>query len=231
MAAPTFIAENEVTAWNSTATPRSVTAFSAQTGDVFVVAGLMEADSETLTMAHDGGAGMALTQQMNNPNVTDGARAHIQMWTCIADGTKTVTFTGTRVSGALNWGFTVYQFRGSDGVGNIAVTNNGTGTGAPSVSITRAQANSAIVVAVADWTATTAARTWLTNAGAFTERSTYSDGTIYGAHTGYHADAGATGAVTVGLSSPTTMRYVIGAVEVRGSAAGPITDGWKILLH
>jgi hypothetical protein len=35
----------------------------------------------------------------------------------------------------------------------------------------------------------------------------------------YYPDAGAAGVKTVGLSAPSTMRYVICAVEIKGAAA------------
>src|SRR5690606_35554828 len=74
-----------------------------------------------------------------------------------------------------------------------------------------------VVVAVADWNATSAgSRTWRTVGSAATE-VTYSANTHYTVLIGYHADAGAAGSKTAGLSSP-SLKYSIIAVEVLGTA-------------
>ena len=98
--------------------------------------------------------------------------------------------------------------------------DNGTddGSGAPTLNLTTTQANSAIVVANVDWTAVDgASRVWRTNAGMFKSRPIQFVSPNYTVYGGYHADAGALGTYAVGLSAPSTQRYVIGAVEVKGS--------------
>ena len=130
-----------------------------------------------------------------------------------------MTVTSTRTGSSFNgFGLNVLTFRSSDGVG--ASSKDNVASGAPTLNLTTTQANSAIVVANGDWSATDgASRTWRTNAGALTEK-TYdfqsAQFTVYG---GYHADAGAIATYAVGLSAPGAQKYSIAAVEVKGAAS------------
>jgi hypothetical protein len=80
---------------------------------------------------------------------------------------------------------------------------------------------------VADWNAVDGAvRTWRTvngtapTSGNGFERSYVRDAASMTYYCAYYPDAGAAGSKTVGLSAPSTMRYVICAVEIKG-AQGP----------
>jgi hypothetical protein len=98
-------------------------------------------------------------------------------------------------------------------------------SGAPSLSITTTQDNSAIVVANGDWNATDgASRTWRTAGSSATENTYFRDSTRYTAYGAYHADAGTAGGKTVGLSAPGGQKYSIIAVEVKGTAAAAATS-------
>jgi hypothetical protein len=130
-----------------------------------------------------------------------------------------------RCNTAKHFGGEVDVWRGSDGVGATNVANNGTGSGAPSVGITTTQDNSALSVIDVDWNATTGTDTWTTTAGTPINRSDFSDGASYGAHTATYADVGATGSKTVGMSAPATQRYGIIVVEIKGTAAATTVVG------
>lgn len=210
--APTFIQEAEI-AWNTAANavPSLVTAsFSVQTGDVLVAVGATSDQSVTLTVS---GGSLTWTQQQV---VNVASNCWVAVWTAIATSSTSFAVTFTRSASAdVFYGGNVLIFRGSSGVGASAKTNT---TGAPSLNLTTTAANSAIVVATADWNAVDgASRTWRTGAGALSEVSYFRDASQYTLYAGYHADAGAVGSKTVGLSAPAGQRYAIVAVEVKGT--------------
>jgi hypothetical protein len=125
-------------------------------------------------------------------------------------------------------GVDVAQFTGSDGIGATA-TQSGNGTAAVSLSITTTFANSAVVYLFADWSATDAStRTHRTvngftpSAGNGQEVTYFRNTTDWAVVVAYIPDAGAAGAKTVGLTTPSTGRWLGTAVEVRGSAGAAL---------
>lgn len=221
MAAPTFIQEAE-TAWNTNTTPKTTASFSVQTGDVLVAfAARADNGSPSITLTHTGGAGMPFTPRQT---INVSSYATIELWTSVVDSNKSMTVTFTNGAAALLFGGNVLTFRGSDGVGASSKTN--VTNGAPTLNLTTTQANSAIVVINADWTAKTAARTWRTvngitpTSGNGLEVSYFADGSNYAAHGAYYSDAGAIGTYAVGQTAPTGQTYSIAAVEVKGAASG-----------
>jgi hypothetical protein len=87
------------------------------------------------------------------------------------------------------------------------------------LNLTTTAANSTIVVANADFTAGTGARTWRTGAGALTETTFATVAAAYTVYGGYHADAGPIGTYAVGLTAP-SQTYSIAAVEIKSSVPG-----------
>lgn len=221
--APSFITEQE-TAWNGT-TPKSVAAsITAVTNDILVEVAGMEQSTLSNLGTPTGGTSVTRTARATE-DANSGNTCEARAWT--APITSDQTFTPSfNTNGTLFYEGTALLFRGSDGVGAATSTNNGTGSGAPSLNITTTQDNSAIVVVVVDWNAVDgASRVWSTvngitpTAGNGYERSYNLDaarGTYYVA---YYPDAGAAGVKTVGLSAPSTQRYVICAVEIKGAAS------------
>jgi hypothetical protein len=204
-ASPTFISENE-TSWDSAAASKSVT-YAVQAGDVLVAYGMTENSGITMSIS----GGVTWTQRQA---VTTTGYARAYAWTGTAASAGTLTTTCTRTAGSGGYGCDVYVFRGASGIGASASTH--VSSGAPSLAITTQAAGSAIVVANTDWNAAQApSRTWRSGAGAFTEKTydwTLNGYTVFG---GYHANAGAAGAKTVGLSAPSGQKYSIVAVEVK----------------
>jgi hypothetical protein len=219
MPEPTFVQEAE-TVWNTT-TPKSTASFSVLAGDVLIAWGMIENHFPSLSIA---GGSLTWTQQQL-VDVVDYCLTSI--WTAIVDSDKSMTVTFTRSGGAGSelFGGNVLTFRDSDGIGASNKTN--VSSGAPSLSLTTTQANSAIVVANGDWNAGDgSSRTWRTansitpTSGNGLERTYFRDAarcTVYGA---YYSDAGTSGAKTIGLSAPSGQKYAIAAVEVLGTAAG-----------
>jgi hypothetical protein len=204
---PTLISENEVSSWTTTPGSKSTASFAVQAGDVLVAYGMTENSPNGLSIS---GGSLTWTQQQL-VNVSNYGRAYA--WTATASSSTSITVTFTR-SGSGQYGGDVLVYRGSGGIGASAKANT---TGAPSLSLTTTQAGSAIVVAAVDWNAVDgSSRAWRTGGGSLTETTYATDplhGTYYG---GYHADAGAAGAKTVGLTAPTGQQYSIVAVEVTG---------------
>jgi hypothetical protein len=165
-----------------------------------------------VTLAVSGGS-LTWTQRQV---VSVASNCWVSVWTATATSSTSfaVTFTRTGATSVF-YGGNVLTFRGSAGVGASAKTNS---TGAPSLSLTTTAASSAIIVANADWNAVDgASRTWRTGAGTLSEVSYFRDSAQYTLYAGYHADAGAAGSKTLGLTAPTGQKYAIVAVEVQGS--------------
>ena len=120
-------------------------------------------------------------------------------------------------------GLAVLQFTGSDGIGNKN-TANGT-TGFPSVTLTNAGDNSAVVMLVTDWSAVTGTSTFATvNGSTPVEVVDYADGTSYGAHIAYWPDTGAGGVSrTYSMSAPSGQNWIAQVIEVKGTAGGAPT--------
>jgi hypothetical protein len=215
MAAPTFVAEYEVASWNTGGNSKTVTPTTAD-DDLLVLVGGAEGAELTLDPA---GNGMTYTLRQSI-TVTDFCAAFA--WTAPATGASGWTLTVTKDGNNLLWGVTALRFSGAGGVGTSAKTNT---SGAPSLSITTTQANSAIVVFVSDWNAADGTtRTWRTvngttpTIGNGLERTYFRNSSAYAVYAAYYPDAGAVGSKTVGLSAPSGQKYSIVAVEILGTA-------------
>lgn len=214
---PTFVGEHE-TVWNTGGgTAKSVT-WTPTTGNILVAIAMSE-DAGT-TIAISGGPTWTLAQSH-----TVASNCTCYIWTATAgSGSITPTFTPGGSNGNQVFGANVLEFSGSDGVG---ASNKAQTTGAPSLSVTTLQDNSAIVVANADYLATDGtSRTWRTvnsitpSSGGGTEPTYFRSSANYTVYAAYYSDAGTAGAKTVGLSAPTGQQYSIIGVEVKGAAAG-----------
>lgn len=215
MAAPTFIQEAE-TAWNTTTTPKTTGSFSIEASDVLVAFAITPDNLAQVSTPTNSGAALTWTLQQQ---VAVTSYTHTSVWTAIGDSSRSITVSFTRTGTNLVFGGNVLTFRGSDGVGASSKTNVDEPTNGPTLNLTTTQANSAIVVANGDWDALDgASRTWRTNAGALTEVSYFRNTVDYAIYGGYHANAEAIGTYAVGLSAPTTQKYSIVAVEVKGTA-------------
>lgn len=219
MAAPSFVAGNPNPAVFSNTTSPKTASVTATAADVFVHLG-GTADSITTLNTPTGGSGLSWTLQRT---VNTSMYCSLYGWTTTTPSSQSFTLSQTRSGDTMPfWGFSCLQFGGSDGIGATAVTNT---TGAPSVAITTTQANSALVVFVLDWNAADgASRIWRTPAGATGitaggagEVAYYRNNLQYTVYAGYHADAGAAGSKTVGLSAPAGQQYAICAIEVLGT--------------
>lgn len=210
MPAPTLLDTN-ASVFND-ATDKSATV-NIQSGCLIVLTAAGEGTANDFNTPTNSGAALTWTK---DASVDASGRADHYLWTATGDSTRSLTINVTDNSATNWWGVRAWSFTGTDGKGNPASGNN-TGTG-PSVNITTTQANSAIVVAVADFSAGTDTNpSWRTNAGSFTQHTGYDDAIHYSVYNGYHPDAGATGTYAVGWTGTATWSLV--AVEVRGSSS------------
>lgn len=219
MAAPTFVSYTATAfSFHPSQGAQATASISVQNGDILVaVSGT--SDSQVSTTSVSGGS-LTWTQQQVISVASD---CFASVWTTTATSSTsfTVTFTPSGTNGSVDFGGAVYVFRNASvGASNKA---NTTGSGAPSVNLTTTQANSAIVVFNADFTAVDGTtRTWRSNAGTLTEKTYFRDATQYTVYSGYHADSGSVGTYACGLTVPSTQAYAIIALEVKGS--GPTQD-------
>jgi hypothetical protein len=160
-----------------------------------------------------GGTGATQAQFQEGANEASEA---LYTFTVSADGTVSIVVNDTESS--FYFGFDYSLWRGSDGFGNSAKTNS---SGAPSLSLTTAADNSAVVVGASDWNAVDGtSRTWRTvNGSAMTEETYFRDSSRYTVFTGYRGDAGVAGSKTLGLSAPTGTLSAMVGLEIKGAAA------------
>jgi hypothetical protein len=212
---PTFVAEYGDT-WNNATSPKSASVTVAN-GDALVVIAITEDESRSLGTPTGGGLTYTLQEEVN---VTD--YTHVYVWTALSASSQSFTLDVAHASGdnTMWYGLIVLRFSSVSSIGAAEKTN--VSSGAPSLSITTTSANSSLVIASGDWNATDGtARTWRSvNGSAATETTYFRDASHYTVYTGYHSDAGSTGAKTVGLSAPSGQKYAIAAVELVGGSSG-----------
>lgn len=218
---PTFV-NSYTSVYNSGATPRTVSV-TTQAGDVVVVIAAAENGIDAFSTIT--GNSISWTLSANFHSDTNWCDVAIWTGTDSAGGTNW-TLSVSRTVGSQQFGITALVFRSSGGIGATNSTN--VSGAAPSLGLTTQQDNSAIVCVDADWNAGSgSSRTWRTinsitpTSGNGLEK-VYYDGSTPGTYTVYGAywnDAGTAGAKTVGLTAPSTQKYSIAAVEVKGTVA------------
>lgn len=233
MAAPTFVAEHE-TNWDDADTPKATASFNVQVGDVLIgFAGAEQSQDFDNGIVLTGGTGAWTQEEEQEPDPGNNDHSYAVAYSKVVGTAESMqgSFSGAGTTGDA-FGGNVLQFRDSDGVGASASTNNNLNSGAPSLNITTTQDNSAIVVFVADWNASSGTgRTWRTvngiapTAGNGFEVTFFRDAAAYSVFGAYYPDAGTAGLKTVGLTTPSAARYVIVAVEVLGAVGGGAETG------
>lgn len=210
---PAFVSSQNTASYTTTGVTKSITV-TTQAGDRLVVYGGGESEVAVLS----GLAGNGITFTLQQSDTTLGF-ATAYLWTG-TDSTGGTNWTlSCNAASSKQWGFTCVVFRHSDGFG--ASSKAQLAGGAPSLDLTTTQANSAVVVFNADWSAVDgASRVWRTVNGITPTsgnglETTYGFGaTAWTAYGAYYNNVGAVGTQTVGLSAPATQKYNIVAVEV-----------------
>lgn len=209
---PTFIQEAE-SAWNANTTPKSSGAFNVKKEDL-LVAYLVSEEAAGRTYGIEA-SGITWTAVQT---VAVSAYTCVKVWTAPVPADKEMSASFSQLTGEPSlFGGNILTFRGAGGVGKSAKTN--VSGAAPSLALTTEKEGSAIVVASGDWNAVDgegAKREWRAGAGAFTEQTYFRDAAHYTVYGGFHANAGAAGAKTVGLVKPAAQKFSIAAVEILG---------------
>jgi hypothetical protein len=215
---PTLVSSSASTSgWGSSTSPQSASALSGVSGDYLVVLAATESNATTLNTPTGGGFVYTLQK-----SIVVASNCAIYLWTAPVTSTGSVTVQLTHTASVGDWGFLAALWRGSDGIG---ASNSINTTGAPSLSLTTTQDNSAVMVVNGDFNAGSGARTWRTingitpSAGNGAELAYAFTSGRYTAYVAQWSDAGTAGAVTTGLSAPTGQAYAVAAVEVKGAAA------------
>lgn len=228
MAAPTYITHTATT-WNTNDTPKTADV-AVQSGDIIVDLAAVESGTGTLGSPSGG----SLTWTDRTSQTTSDSFCGARIGTAPATSATTVTVSRARTGSQFYWGHDALVFRGSDGVGAVASTDDG--GSAASLAITTQYANSAIVVIIADWNAADGTtRTWRQVNGASPTEIVYVRySAYYVVYVAYYADAGAAGSKTVGLTAPTGMKPATHAIEIRGQSsanAGTIAQSLSALTQ
>lgn len=132
---PTLISYTE-TSWVVTGSPRSSASVSWQTGDVIVVIGGQEADITAL--GNPTATGLTFTTQKSN--VAAGSCGSM-LATAVAGSTSSSAISMTGPNSVQHWGFGVWVWRGSTGIGNSSEQHTATKT----VGLTPTQIHSSIM--------------------------------------------------------------------------------------
>jgi hypothetical protein len=214
---PDFVSYTAVADFMATGTPKTVSP-AVKVGDRIVVCGVTEDSTYTMTTPSDGVNTYTQAQQLAPASYT-----RVAIWTATAATAATLTISIDRGGGDPHWGFGVLVFRGSDGFGASNSTN--VSSGGPSLAVTAAGANSALVFISGDWAAVDGtSRTYRqVNSANPTERTYARNASFYAMYLASYADAGAAGSKTVGLSAPTGQKYTIAVVEVLGRTTPDVT--------
>lgn len=216
---PTLVTTTKTASMFSTTTPRSTPSVSWLAGDRIIAIGGVGDESSTLGVPTATGLTFAQVAATANPsgNFCD---AWVWVATAAADGSSAIT--GSRTGGGSGWCLAVLVIRDSDGVGNSAVNTSTTKT----TSLTRSQAESAVVWCGFDWSASSATATFTPTVDTSIHNSR--EGSSYSVHIGYWSDEDAAGATSYGVTSTSTGSYAQIAVEILGVETGVAETGYLL---
>jgi hypothetical protein len=214
--------------YNTAPTSFTTAAFtSLSAGDLITVAASVENSGNPSTVTPSASGGSVTWTLRADQSTATLNQSLARLWTgAVGASASSVTVTLARPSTDTTvwWGMSATQWTAHGGVGTTFSGNSATSTSAPSVAgAASCAANSAVQILVNDWAAVDGTtRTWRTVNGAAEAESLYvRDSVHHGAYGGYRADTGAAGAVTQGLTVPSTMRWVAVGVEILGTGAAP----------
>jgi hypothetical protein len=221
---PTFVADYEGPSWTGITSPKTTGAFNGSLGDVLVALAARASFDAGSTFTTTSSPAETWTNGTKTAG-TQGADVDMQPATAVLSAARTGMTVSTAMLTAVPGNNDVLQFTATDGVGTKA-TQSGNGTAAVSLSITTTFDNSAVAYLFADWSATDATTRTHRTVNGFTPSAGNGQEVVYFRNTtdwavvgAYIPDAGAAGAKTVGLTTPSTGDWLGIAVEVRGTGA------------
>lgn len=218
---PTFVGEHE-DVWNSTTTPRSMTAFTPGNGNLLVAMMGEETTNGTANQLTISG-GVTWTRQRNVAGINAGD-CTIAAFSATGGGSSiTPSLTNSGTSGK-QFGANVLEFDGTTtgGIGAIASTtisgSHGTSGIHPTLNITTTQDNSSIVVIYADFAGLTGSISNDSVNGSGPTQDTLAQTGNYDVYVVHYIDAGPAGFKTVGMTMPgSSANTTMIAVEVLGT--------------
>lgn len=218
MATPPLFIQAYLARTPTTTTPATVTSVTTAVNDTLVCYG-STADSTTTIATPTVTSGTSLTWTLQASVVGVANTSNCYMWTATSPTAETRTISLARTgSASFDWGFFVLKFSGVGGFGTPAVTHIVT-TGAPTLNVTTAKANSAIVVGDVDFVPASGTPVWRTNAGAFTQECSQFVSSNMGQYGGFHANVTTPGTYAVGMTAPSGQTYSIIGLELQPLAS------------
>ncbi|HLZ93348.1 MAG TPA: hypothetical protein VKQ28_16710 [Candidatus Acidoferrum sp.] len=203
---PTLVSYTE-TAWNTTAASKATATVSWNSGDIITVIGGAES---SLTLGVPTATGLTFTSQKSNATANTCAT---QLATAVAGSAGSSAVSMTSSDSTLKWGFGVWVWRNSGGVGNSVEQHTATLT----ASLTPTAADSGIVWATFDF----AAAALQTIVPTPTDiRQDVVIGTNYTIYVSDLTNQTSAGAVAYGISGTGSGPFSIVALEVKGTAGG-----------
>jgi hypothetical protein len=191
-------------------------------GDLVVVTGLTDDNASTLGVPTTSGSGLSFTQKVTTAG-TNGADCKAYVWSAIASATSSGTITST-ASGSIHAMLNALVYSGSAGLGASNSGVNLAGGTAPSVSLTRANNNSAVVVGICDFNGGTDATVTNAPASGGTQRIATADNPFLLGFVIDWTDQGASGTTSYGFTAGQSGADWSGVVvEVKGTAAAGAT--------
>lgn len=148
-AAPTLVSYTETAAWNTAGASKATASISWQTNDILVFVGASESND---TIGVPTATGLTFASVILNITAsTCGTRVATATAASTSSSAVTATWTSGG-SGGTHWGFGVWVWRSSTGVGNNIEQHTATKTKA----LTLSGVNSAVMIGVFDFNADTA---------------------------------------------------------------------------
>lgn len=188
-------------------------------GDLVVVTGITDDQADTLGVPTTSGSGLSFTQKVTTAG-TNGADCKAYVWSAIASATSSGTISST-ASGSIHAMMNALVYSGSAGLGASNSGVNLAGGTAPSVSLTRANDNSAVIVAICDFNGGNDATVTNSPASGGTQRIATVDSPFLTGFAISWTDQGAAGTTSYGFSGGAAGADWSGVVvEVKGTAAG-----------
>lgn len=216
---PTWVSFGS-SAFNVSTTPKTVSV-TTQVGDRVVVVSLAEAAFSGAVNTAPTGGSQTYTQVATLGTLDTHARAIAWTMTSTTAATFSISAVIPANNATMKWGVMAWVYRGSDGFGTVgAPAVNSTSN---LVTLTTTGANSALVVASADYATvdgtTRTRRTVNSSTGA--EELYGRDSVAYTWYGQRYDDTGVVGSVTGGYSAPVGQTTATIAVEILGSGATP----------
>jgi hypothetical protein len=204
------VASWDVTALDTTTTPKTIASLSWSSGDIIVIVGVVGNDQATLPVPTN--ANLTFTQATATAG-GGGSEGRFYIWTATAGSSQTgQTIQGTRTVFTEQWGFAVWVVAGSS-----AGTTNATSNRTEAAISRTVSAGSLVIYAFDDWNAAVTDQTITTGSGTATERA---DSNASG-HGWYFGDwlGVSAGTFSFGVTSYTGLTVSHGCIEVLASAA------------